>query len=1608
MLSRGGLYSGSAADYEKPSLLKVGTGEGNQVYGWGLYASSERGVAEGYAAADKAQKDAYLRVKRQSEPKRKVLFDGQEIEFDRYGVNEERTPESYAAKTIYQCDGSIDKAKNALEKRDSFVAKQALSWLIKNENRITPPTAQEVVSKHLYEQTFFTNRAPGDESHLLKWYEPVSEENVRRVIDQYAKEFGGSDLRAETAAGTMLEEDFGSRREYLDALRENGNDLRENGELLYTMLSKVLGSPKAASEFLARADIDGIKYPVDSYGKTVKDGDKAGWNYVSFRDDNINVDHKWRDGEMLFSRGGSARLVGGRTRVAADQDHGELTPGGLAAARELADVRRAPVSTLSARRFLSLPISDLEELRKIVSEDVRPAHVARTEAGVARTEGQVARGKVAIWSDTIGVVDHTDAAAEKANLKAHGFFRDEDPNWCMGQSDAAIKAEKIRSEQQLSRQLEALGERRMRGMEPGGQTAERGVFADEVAKVVLAQERRVGGRLGRLQTIGKAVQDAVARMPGMNQADAEWSARRFLDWAYGQRDYSRNMTGKQLTAEMFGKWLVMPRAVEQTAPEWANAIEQTVAADPKLADAFRTLADRRLNGDEYLMRRIRKQMSRQTEEALRKIYEEKDENISAGSKWRNFEEMALYGLHDTFAPVYVRMDYMTRVKIKAMKAAIKAASPADRPALRQQLDLYLGDLGQKLNRLELSRTDYERGTINEGSLYHREMVRLENEAHERWGLTTEDMSFYLDQWRVIETSGRSASFGEDVVQARKALDEMEARLGPEKWLRMQEYGNRFFAIHERELLDDPRAEKMFGKAFIDYLRTQTHYVATERTFSVEEMDAIEVARQALRATGASNVDDVISQMFDYAGAKGAGEAIGEKDWTAPMKGSMAAKTEVRGATFKKVDRLQRALRRNQLVLDLREALTFAGVEGVHDLARTEGAKFPEGSRYGHINYLENGHKRTLVVPRHIADAFKGDPAKAKWWSKPVRMIHNTWRALIIDYNPAYRPMNIRRNIASIEKNMPGMRETYWKTVLRASFPGAGAVSDLVFDQMVKRIPATAKLFSDHTYFYYIPQMERICKIIESPSKWQQKYWKAQDANDLGKLSQMDADWDLAKEMLRANMFVSIRSAYANEKSTSFAAEAFAKKGLRTLEEIDRQLKSRDWKRKSVDLLFYLLKKTQQMTEHDDMMAKGIAYLADRKHFGLVRTSQESGDLVNRRVSIAQGERRGAAAGSMKALVPFYNMIEKGVVRHYDAYRTDFGHTLAADAKFVMGSTCSLLMAKGLAQLWMLRDCDNDEEKARKKFGKFYDYAKDYHDAYRNCSDYIRKNYSFTPLWTDGYTSVIFGGALTDEEKLLNPIVDYTVGVMAASEGLEQMPSFGSMVLDSTVRSVIPDLQMTGPLVEGMRLAFSVLSGENYEDYFRSAPAFDQKKVDMRFESLEDFKEYSAVVGGRAWNYFGGRSILSADVYGVDNGRGTAPKELETVLSDIPWISPIINRMVKIQVGSPERDGQAIRGRSKEIRQAIDKCAERLLKLREGDKGWHVAHPKEYKEKLAEWKQTYGLSDHDMKVLRADYLNGLNQLKCIEKMDEHKRKLIKREAKRQGCSEEIIAVQLGRR
>ncbi len=297
-----GIYTGTAADYanrsrqggvdDGPSVKKIGTGEGSQVYGWGLYGSTERGVAEGYAKADKVKRSGNLRVEQMSKQPRKVLLDGKPIEFDRWGKNEERSPEAYAAKCIYQLDGDMAKAEEALSRAEGYVAKAALEWMRNNKGRITPPDPTPKAQEQLYEQTWFTDRAPGDESHLLKWYEDLPKEQVDWIAQEFAKEGFFVASFSKLKGWTILDRTSGKKMSLWDK--------RESGET-YEAIASFLGSPQAASEFLYRAGIDGVKYPVDSYGgKGVKDGDDAGWNYVAFSDEHIRVDHKWTDGILQF------------------------------------------------------------------------------------------------------------------------------------------------------------------------------------------------------------------------------------------------------------------------------------------------------------------------------------------------------------------------------------------------------------------------------------------------------------------------------------------------------------------------------------------------------------------------------------------------------------------------------------------------------------------------------------------------------------------------------------------------------------------------------------------------------------------------------------------------------------------------------------------------------------------------------------------------------------------------------------------------------------------------------------------------------------------------------------------------------------------------------------------------------------------------------------------------------------------------------------------------------------------------------------------------------------------------------------------------------------
>ena len=126
------------------------------------------------------------------------------------------------------------------------------------------------------QQTWWTHRPEGDESHLLNWYEPISDENLQRVI-QAAKDSGIpdadiDDLRKSVQTG-------GDAYVWLGMYFQKNRGLSKNE------------AKKAASEALYAHDIDGVKYPVGVFHNPTNRDGRLGWNYVAFSDEHLRVDH---------------------------------------------------------------------------------------------------------------------------------------------------------------------------------------------------------------------------------------------------------------------------------------------------------------------------------------------------------------------------------------------------------------------------------------------------------------------------------------------------------------------------------------------------------------------------------------------------------------------------------------------------------------------------------------------------------------------------------------------------------------------------------------------------------------------------------------------------------------------------------------------------------------------------------------------------------------------------------------------------------------------------------------------------------------------------------------------------------------------------------------------------------------------------------------------------------------------------------------------------------------------------------------------------------------------------------------------------------------------
>ena len=246
-------YHGSPYEFDKFTSEKIGTGEGAQAFGWGLYFTDLESIARNYA---------------------EKLANPDTDNFDLDGY-------FYRKDTEYDPD----------------IMEETVTYF-KNEIQITEEEFLKAKEKspnkklrNLYKVTLFKDKTP-DQYTWLEWDKSFSDSNINKIKSQFEKEGIPKEIDSplnETMKLLGKQTDFKDYRP--NPIRGTTKDFYEN--LVKYFLSMGIKNPqKEVSLFLLRAGIDGIKYPAESISRGATSETARGFNYVVFDENAVTIEEK--------------------------------------------------------------------------------------------------------------------------------------------------------------------------------------------------------------------------------------------------------------------------------------------------------------------------------------------------------------------------------------------------------------------------------------------------------------------------------------------------------------------------------------------------------------------------------------------------------------------------------------------------------------------------------------------------------------------------------------------------------------------------------------------------------------------------------------------------------------------------------------------------------------------------------------------------------------------------------------------------------------------------------------------------------------------------------------------------------------------------------------------------------------------------------------------------------------------------------------------------------------------------------------------------------------------------------------------------------------------
>lgn len=239
-------WHGSPFRFDKFSTENIGTGEGAQAFGWGLYFAGNREVARYY-------RDRLTRAR--GEDVSDVKYKGRTAlgwyeYWERKAETGGRDSQKYYdyMSMLEDYDIGKDPAEILAEAKDMELSPEAVAWFDKTivQSKARPGALYEV-------------EIPDEGSYLL-WDKAVPES------------------QAQAAAGVLA-----ARGIDADADMLTGGE--NTGSAFYEKLKDILGSEKEASLLLKEAGVPGIKY-LDGNSRSAGEGS---YNYVVFDDSDVSI-----------------------------------------------------------------------------------------------------------------------------------------------------------------------------------------------------------------------------------------------------------------------------------------------------------------------------------------------------------------------------------------------------------------------------------------------------------------------------------------------------------------------------------------------------------------------------------------------------------------------------------------------------------------------------------------------------------------------------------------------------------------------------------------------------------------------------------------------------------------------------------------------------------------------------------------------------------------------------------------------------------------------------------------------------------------------------------------------------------------------------------------------------------------------------------------------------------------------------------------------------------------------------------------------------------------------------------------------------------------------